>query len=272
MDFTGIEGGEPRVVYEDASLVAVYKPPRMHSAPGLGELDLCAWTFERFPAARLGGAGRKPAEGGLLHRLDYETSGLVLFALEAGAFAGLLEQQGRGLFCKEYLALSTVSSSPQPEGSRPAEGLPSGVDGWLWAAARRRLDAGALSALLEAGRREGASPARISSDFRPFGLRGSRVACLGEAGAKEGSPPLYDSEVLDAAHRPGAGKAWALELRLRISRGFRHQIRAQLAWIGLPIAGDPLYGGGPDGRLRLYAVALDFTHPLSGKPQRIAIL
>ena len=55
-----------------------------------------------------------------------------------------------------------------------------------------------------------------------------------------------------------------------ITRGFRHQIRAHLAWIGHPIKGDPIYGTGsetdtleldcfkvqfpmPDGKLFFYA-------------------
>jgi 23S rRNA pseudouridine1911/1915/1917 synthase len=29
---------------------------------------------------------------------------------------------------------------------------------------------------------------------------------------------------------------------VRIRRGFRHQIRCHLAWLGYPILGDPLYG------------------------------
>src|SRR5512136_2055601 len=33
--------GEPGIVYEGPGLAAVYKPPRMHSAPGAGSGDLC---------------------------------------------------------------------------------------------------------------------------------------------------------------------------------------------------------------------------------------
>jgi 23S rRNA-/tRNA-specific pseudouridylate synthase len=47
-------------------------------------------------------------------------------------------------------------------------------------------------------------------------------------------------------------------------------VRAQLAWLGLPVSGDPLYGGAPDWRLRLYATALSFAHPASGEPTRLA--
>jgi 23S rRNA-/tRNA-specific pseudouridylate synthase len=79
---------------------------------------------------------------------------------------------------------------------------------------------------------------------------------------------MYRSEILgcDVLEGTEEDEGPELELRLSLSRGFRHQIRAQLAWIGLPIAGDTLYGGAPDERLRLYAIRLSFAHPASGRP------
>lgn len=41
-------------------------------------------------------------------------------------------------------------------------------------------------------------------------------------------------------------------VRVRIVSGARHQIRAHLAFAGLPILGDPLYGVGDDGAPRMY--------------------
>jgi 23S rRNA pseudouridine1911/1915/1917 synthase len=52
--------------------------------------------------------------------------------------------------------------------------------------------------------------------------------------------------------------------RLRITRGFRHQIRCHLAWIGFPILNDPLYGGAGEGLLALRACSLSFDDPLDG--------
>ncbi|MEZ4312297.1 MAG: class I SAM-dependent methyltransferase [Polyangiaceae bacterium] len=46
--------------------------------------------------------------------------------------------------------------------------------------------------------------------------------------------------------------------------GRMHQIRAQLAHAGWPVAGDPLYGGPPAPRLLLHAARLSLAHP-SGK-------
>ncbi|MGA3121111.1 MAG: class I SAM-dependent methyltransferase [Polyangiaceae bacterium] len=54
-----------------------------------------------------------------------------------------------------------------------------------------------------------------------------------------------------------------LELDLRTGR--THQARAQLAHVGSPIGGDPLYGGARAPRLMLHACALALTHPTSGR-------
>src|SRR5208337_4942902 len=255
----------PSVIYQDRSLLAVRKPPRMHTAPGPGGGDLCAWVFERYPDVKKAGgksdgssAGGRLSlrEGGLLHRLDYETSGIVLFARNPGAFDALLRQQELGAFRKDYLALSTASRAGMPAGSRPRSAVPGGLDAKAWTEARDRLDPGALAAMLERARSE--AGLGVASSFRAYGPGGSRVACVGAGGIG----PTYRSDILACSE---GGSARSLEIRVGLFRGFRHQVRAHLAWIGLPISGDLLYGGAPDERLRLYAIGLSFEHPETGK-------
>jgi len=249
-------GAEASVVAADESLIAVYKPPRMHTAPGASGGNLCSWVFERFPdSARAGlGMGRPEAEGGLVHRLDYETSGLVLFARTAESLAFLLGEQEEGRIVKEYRALCSPSSTLEPEGSRPARHHPEGMgeEAWAEALADRRV----LVAALAKGQ-------WIESVFKPFGPGASRVACLLFAEARErdrASRRSYSTSILEAEDTERG-----LSLLASLALGFRHQVRAHLAWIGLPILGDPLYGGGGAGRLCLHACRLRFAHPGTGQ-------
>lgn len=48
--------------------------------------------------------------------------------------------------------------------------------------------------------------------------------------------------------------------------GRTHQIRVHLASLGLPIIGDELYGGKKSSRMALHAFRLEFIHPITKKP------
>lgn len=54
-------------------------------------------------------------------------------------------------------------------------------------------------------------------------------------------------------------------LQLRPHTGRRHQLRVQLAWIGHPIEGDPLFIKPQGDRTRLHARRLTFDHPRTGE-------
>jgi 23S rRNA pseudouridine1911/1915/1917 synthase len=54
------------------------------------------------------------------------------------------------------------------------------------------------------------------------------------------------------------------ELEVRIGTGRTHQIRAHLASIGHPVAGDRLYGARPAARIFLHAWRITFTSPATG--------
>jgi 23S rRNA pseudouridine1911/1915/1917 synthase len=50
-------------------------------------------------------------------------------------------------------------------------------------------------------------------------------------------------------------------LRLQPRTGRTHQLRVHLAYLGLPILGDPVYGGGQAERMYLHAASLELTLP-----------
>lgn len=92
------------VVYEDSQIVVLDKPARIPSlALSADETDTVAnFLLARFPeTANVG----KPLEPGIVHRLDTDTSGLLLVARTPEAHAALREQFARHRVRKEYLAV-----------------------------------------------------------------------------------------------------------------------------------------------------------------------
>jgi 23S rRNA pseudouridine1911/1915/1917 synthase len=78
--------GQIQLLCESDDYLAVYKPEGLSSSPvARGDTDTAAdQAFSLRPELRY--AGPKPLEGGLLHRLDRETSGVLLFAKTPHAF------------------------------------------------------------------------------------------------------------------------------------------------------------------------------------------
>ena len=94
-----------RIAYEDDHVLALDKPAGMPTHPlRFAETDTLANALvARFPAlAEIGDDRLFPA---LLHRLDTQTSGLVLAAKTAAAYANLRAQFHRFTVQKHYLAL-----------------------------------------------------------------------------------------------------------------------------------------------------------------------
>jgi 23S rRNA pseudouridine1911/1915/1917 synthase len=235
----------PVLYHETSDFAVVYKPPRMHCAPlkpggGNTLLDWYAAVFP--PVTEL--SGRKEGEGGLLHRLDFETQGLVLFAKNQKSLNHLLQQQDEGKFVKEYTATCQKAVSENPTFPPPSfnvaqNGFPQ-------------------------------TPFVIESFFRAYGPGRKQVRPVTDAGYKhrkiasdEGG--CYRTEIVSVSDGD-----CRYTLAVRLCRGFRHQIRCHLAWIGCPVLNDPLYGQDTgDGFLALRATGLAFTDPSSGLPKYI---
>jgi 23S rRNA pseudouridine1911/1915/1917 synthase len=93
------------ILYEDANLVAVAKPAGVASVPGDGEKT----SVLRIVAEQMGVGYRGETEPRLrpVHRLDKDTSGLLLIAKDKPTQKYITEQFAAGAITKEYLALVT---------------------------------------------------------------------------------------------------------------------------------------------------------------------
>jgi 23S rRNA pseudouridine1911/1915/1917 synthase len=93
-----------RIVYEDAHLLVVEKPAGMvvHPAPGHPTRTLVDALRQRVPGLS---GGDDPTRPGIVHRLDKDTSGLLVVAKDAPTHAALARQMKDHAMVKRYLAL-----------------------------------------------------------------------------------------------------------------------------------------------------------------------
>jgi 23S rRNA pseudouridine1911/1915/1917 synthase len=98
------------VLYEDRQMLAVNKPAGMVVHPGAGTTeDTLVHALLAHCKGSLSGIGGVERPG-IVHRLDRETSGLILVAKNDAAHRGLSEQFSERSLQKEYLAL--VAGAP----------------------------------------------------------------------------------------------------------------------------------------------------------------
>ena len=240
------------VLYEDDALLAVDKPAGlvMHPTRGYPSGTLMnALLAHLAPVQGHREAGSHGAAGGtrihLVHRLDRETSGIVLVAKSPAVHATLARAMARRAVHKDYLAI--VYGTPR--------------------APRDRIDLRI--------RRDPATRRMVTS--RHDGLPAStELAVLAT---------LFGASEEASGVTPGVTPGGALTfLRCRLITGRLHQIRVHLAGVGLPIVGDPVYGeprwkGIAEPALRdvcaaltrqaLHAWRLTCAHPVTGAPLAI---
>ena len=92
------------IVYEDRDLLVINKAAGMvvHPAPGHSEDTLVNALVARYPELQEVGSDMRP---GIVHRLDKDTSGLLIVARNTHTLAALIEQMKRHGIVKRYLAL-----------------------------------------------------------------------------------------------------------------------------------------------------------------------
>jgi 23S rRNA pseudouridine1911/1915/1917 synthase len=187
-----------QVVLENEASVVLEKPAGVACAPRhAGEMGTIANALvARYPEMQR--VGYRVLEPGLVHRLDNDTSGLLIAARSETAFEELRAGMKQGLLEKSYLAV---------------------------------IAPGELAA-------EGSISCFVGPD--PAHSRRVRVS----------AHPLLGTSLRTTAYRvvQKGERAWLVELR--VTAAYRHQLRAQLAFVGCPLLGDALYGNEQPGLAR----------------------
>jgi 23S rRNA pseudouridine1911/1915/1917 synthase len=93
------------IVYEDSSLLVLNKPAGIATHGFSGRETATLANFLAAMRPELCHVGKSRWEPGLVHRLDRETSGLLLVAKTQAAFEALRHQFRRRQITKQYLAL-----------------------------------------------------------------------------------------------------------------------------------------------------------------------
>ncbi len=202
------------IVYEDADLLVVNKPKGMvvHPAAGnrTGTLVNALLAHCGSSLSGINGVIRP----GIVHRIDKDTSGLLIVAKNDAAHRSLAAQIKAHSFTREYQAV-VYGSLKQDEGTVDAPIGRSTAD-------RKKM------AVTEKNSRSAVTHYRVLARYDGF----THVA-------------------------------------LRLETGRTHQIRVHMAWLGHPVAGDPVYG--PKKVITqlhgqcLHAGKIGFEHPRTGE-------
>jgi 23S rRNA pseudouridine1911/1915/1917 synthase len=229
-----------RIAYEDTHVLVVDKPAGLATVPLKDDPPekptLLGVVASAYPET-LTPFGRNSWEGGVLHRLDTPTSGLVIIARTQYAFDVLVTASRAELITKEYFLSSHLITEPP-------EGFP------LYP-----YEDPALA---------GGKEVVIGSLFRPWGEKRREVRpVLSE------SPRHLLEKTSGVWYMTKVVAQGSAVFRARITSGFRHQVRAHLAWSGHPIDGDDRYGGKPDEKLHLRSTAVEF--PFDGRTIEVRV-
>lgn len=244
--------GQFRVVYEDDELIVVDKPAGMLSSTPPGQTAPSLFNMLRERAGSRGRRGRI----WIIHRLDRDASGLLVFAKTERAFGWLKEDIRTRRTNRLYLAVveGGVAVAPAPAASVPGDGSSQPQPG------------SASSELSPHSSARGPDTRTIQSYLREDSRGHVRSLAPGEfRGGGE------DEARLAVTHYrvEGTGNRLSL-LRVWLQTGRKHQIRVHLSEAGHPIAGDREYGAktSPLRRLALHAMELSFDDPATGQRRR----
>jgi 23S rRNA pseudouridine1911/1915/1917 synthase len=216
------------IVFEDEHVLVLNKPAGwvVHPAPGHWQGTVLNGLLAHHP-----GAYALP-RAGIVHRLDRDTSGLMVVAKTLAASTELVRMIAAREVHRQYLAIAQA---------RPGAVLPA------WAQAQR-------------GR--GAPPPSIEAPIARDPQHRQRMAVVAA-----GKAARTDVDLVAQATLPDTA-ASVLGLRCTLHSGRTHQIRVHLCFSGFPLLADTLYAGAEGvlgmQRQALHAQRLSLRHPIGG--------
>ena len=233
----------PKVIYEDKNFIALDKPAGLlaHPTANSKEPTLVDWLLGQYPGIKKVGDPDRP---GIVHRLDRDTSGIILVARNQKYFEYLKNlfsagggpaSGGQPAIKKTYRAL--VYGRLTPKKGRIEKGI--------------LIKAGSIKRTVHKG-------------------RGERVAITEYKVLRYLTLSLPAVSLSNLSDGQSSNFSWIEAVPLT---GRTHQIRIHLASIGHPVVGDKLYGSKKDTlparRQLLHAYSLEFS-PSPGKRLKLA--
>lgn len=187
---------------------------------------------------------KKQIEGGLIHRLDTQTSGLLLIATTQEFYDFMQNEQKNGKFIKIYEATCEINE----KNGDLLQGFPPLTNEMQDFFALKKGDFAVQSFFRNYGKN--------NKEVRPV-TDESNTAALKKIQAKK----LYETKVQIVSEKNNI-----LHVKCTITKGYRHQVRCHLAWLGFPVMFDGLYNANfknscenSENRLQFFATGLKFS-------------
>ncbi|MCI9338019.1 MAG: RluA family pseudouridine synthase [Lachnospiraceae bacterium] len=247
-----------QILYEDEAIIVVRKSAGIAvQTARLGQQDVVSELKNYL--CRGGGGGRGEPYLGVIHRLDQPVEGILVFAKTKACAAFLtaqLQKQGdESAFCKGYYAV--LCGIPDKREGRLSDYLyKQTVKNGKYTDYRAVV----IGRLPENGDCTESLNRRGDRAHRA----GKNVTC-----AEKARRAVLEYRILQTLEEQGLSLA-----DIRIHTGRFHQIRAQMAYGGMPLLGDMKYGSPETEELArrlgvqnvaLCACRLGFVHPVSGE-------
>jgi len=232
-----------KILYEDKNLLVIDKPSgvAVHGNGKTKEKTIADWVIENYPSIKNVGEpivtdnGEKILRPGIIHRLDKETSGVLLIAKNKKTFEFLKEQFQKHIIKKTYRAF-VYGFVPEPKAS-----LLNGKRGVI-----------------------NAPIGRSPQDIRAYTAgRGARLPLRDAITEYIVLNCFTDTKNKNKEKNPEHQFSY---IEAYPKTGRTHQIRVHMRYINHPIVSDPLYRGNKNlalnmKRLALHASSVTFNMP-----------